>query len=455
MNSVYSLLERHGLITADQIESAAKRWTQKQAHDLRDELFEALSAEKAAVSSPKSDITIGKFRFFASASIRGDFGCEESYCRIAKAANLARYAALYCETVFVPVRLDMHEHGNEDNGAWFRSHLAGTVLSLNELRPASESGIVKLVPEGLFFCQNCEREASQNFTESAEVAKQFLLKNEKEFTAEYFPPNDDLPLPRVVIKGPEEYLEHGQIVRIYSMLPQWAQELQSQGGKTSSYQLGETEIRKSGVVRSILSALAGDAAFQHSYALRYGAKCLTNLEGQAQVLRAFNDDDYMAQCTSVLLANMTHSVPMLDELPIATAVRIRKEDPESFLRYRAAIGKVFSDYVESKKFVNPREAKGIYTDILLPEVLRLKAQVKSLRKSNIKEAAKKLTFSAAVVTIGLIGGLPAQIAAALKVAGTTNLLRDAHDIFSRADKSSSDVKNENFYFLLRLLEEKE
>ena len=108
MTKVYSLLEKKGLVTAEQVETSFRQWTSQQATGLRDELLDALEEDKAAVDSVPMDITGGEFRFFASSSIRGDYGCSLWGCRAAKAANLARYAALYCDSVIVPVRLDLH-----------------------------------------------------------------------------------------------------------------------------------------------------------------------------------------------------------------------------------------------------------------------------------------------------------------------------------------------------------
>jgi len=454
MSNVFAVLEEKGLVTGEQVESAFRSWSPKEAEEIRDSLWTALLADKKEVDEPASDLTAGEFRFFASSSIRGDFGCDEWGCRATKAANLARYAALYCETVIVPVRMNLHTD-SKHNPFVFKNELAGTILCLQQLRQASESGILRLVPDSLFLCPECAKEAGERFTSSVQAAQDFMLKNTDKFSVEYLPKDSEIPVVRLEVKGPEEYLEHGRVIMVFFETPEWLRNLGTGGVPESGYKFSPIEIEKTGVIASLLSNLVGDAGIQQYYGAYYGAKCLTNLPAQAHVLNTLNDDDFMAQCTSGLLANIAHSVPLLNELPTAVVARIRKEEPDAFIRYRAALGKIVKEYVKAKKNVGATEAKEIYSDLLLPEILRLRAQAKDFRKSKVAAAVKKCTFSAVAVTVGLFGGLPAQIASVLKVAGGSSLLRDLRDAVFDGDGARSEVRNDNFYFLLRVLDETE
>jgi len=375
-------------------------------------------------------------------------------CRAAKASNLARYAALYCDSVIVPVRLNQHATAETDD-FYFKEALAGSILCLQEFRPASEAGILNLVPDTLHFCSDCARDATERFTSTEKTAENFLLRNQEKFSVEYEPADSEMPLPRLQIKGPEEYIDHGRVIRLYWQEPDWIRSLGVGGAPKSRYRLSPLEVEKSGVVKSILSELSGDAAFQQAYSIKYGAKCLTDLPAQAEVLNIFNEDQRSVQRISSLLAGITHSVPILSELPTANALRIRKEEPDAFLRYRAALGRILMEYTGAERTIGPSEAKEIYADVLLPEILRLRLQAKNYRRSKLSATIKKCTFSAMVVTMGFFGGLPVQVAAALKAAGATNLLRDLHDAVGETAKAKSDIKNESLYFLVRVLDEAE
>ena len=169
------------------------------------------------------------------------------------------------------------------------------------------------------------------------------------------------------------------------------------------------------------------------------------------MLSVLNSDQYMAECNSGLLAQLTHAIPILDELPTATVVRIRNEEPDSFLRYRVALSKILTEYIKARKHVEPSEAKQIYADLLLPEILRLRSETKNYRKAKMAGAIKKGASSAIAVTLGLFGGFSPEVTAALIAAGVTGLL----DVVSENQKAKSEIRNENFYFLLKILDESE
>jgi hypothetical protein len=454
MSKIYDVLEEQGLVSSEQVEAAFRKWSLADAIAIRDEILGALEEDKQDSKSKREDISADEFKFFASSSIRGDYGCQTWGCRVAKAADLVRYAALYCDKVIIPISLDRHvTQGEEDTS--FKFDLAGSILCLQEFRPASEAGVLRLVPDELYFCAECAKAAAERYANSERSVEDFLLQNQTKFSMDYVPAGEETPLPLVEVRGPDELLEHGRLLAMYRNEPAWVSDLGSSGPPRRRYSLSPLEVEKTGIVRDLLHQLAADAAFQQIYTANHEAKYLTSLPAQAQAIEIASRNRDAAQRVASLLTAITHSVPILNELPTSSTIRIRREDPEAFLRYRSALGRILSEYVETERVIGASEAREIYADILLPEILRLRAKAKSHRESKLTSAIKKCTFSALVVTVGLFGGLPASVALALKAAGATNLLRDVHDAVSETPTTSSQIKDENLYFLVRVLEEAE
>ena len=214
-------------------------------------------------------------------------------------------------------------------------------------------------------------------------------------------------------------------------------------------------MRKSHLVAEIFNELAKDVAIEQVLGLKYDAKYLTNLPGEALVLSRFSSqDEYFAHCRNVLCAELTHVVPLLDDLPIRTILRVRADEHDAFIQYRAALNKIVSDYIKQRKVVGRKEAKEIYSDILLPEVLKLSTEARAVRRSTIKRATMKTLIAAGVIGVGVFGGfLPAQLADVIKAVGGVGLARELGEAFSSIEKNPTQIRNNNFYFLLRLSQE--
>src|SRR5437764_8442947 len=96
MNSTIAILEEHGLIDIDQSFPVLRKLTDKQLRKLLDKLDDSLTSELDTYEKPEG---LTPFSFLASASLRGDSGCTAIGCRINKARIIARYSALFCDSV--------------------------------------------------------------------------------------------------------------------------------------------------------------------------------------------------------------------------------------------------------------------------------------------------------------------------------------------------------------------
>jgi hypothetical protein len=449
MNRILEILENHGLVSTDSVEQLVNDWPMTDVYAVRDELDSALDQ---APEAPAAMTSINDpFNFVASASIRGDFGCFNWDCRLVKTRLLARYAALYTDKTVVPLPLGIFRGSEDEFGV--RDFLGGTILCVQHLRPLVEAGIVEFARREFPYCRHHLHRALPAYANIEKTARKLYLENEHLFSVYGQPPEDrEDDQPSFKIEGPREFLEHGTMWKITGEIPDWLKNWHLQ---ECERKFSKSMLRRSRLVASIFDELAQDLAVEQVLGLKYDAKYLTNLSGEAMMLSRFSSqDDYFDHCREVLCEELSHAVPLLEELPLRTILKVRAQEYDAFINYRAALNSIITGYIKERKTVGKKEAKEIYADILLPEVLKLNSQARAVRRSAVKRAAAKTLIAAGVVGLGVFGGfLPTQLAEVIKTVGGIGLVRELGEAFASIERNPSEIRNHNFYFLLRLNQE--
>jgi hypothetical protein len=150
--------------------------------------------------------------------------------------------------------------------------------------------------------------------------------------------------PTLYVKGPEEYIEHGGLARRLDEPPEWL-------ARTARFDKnGQVEVRgieKRLIVAQIFEDIADNVTFFLAYGTRRNARFVSDMAGETDFLEWLTDDERMT-AKSLALHELEHSVPVLADLPIATILRVRKEERDSFEAYRAAIGMISATIMLAK-----------------------------------------------------------------------------------------------------------
>jgi hypothetical protein len=435
MNSTIDVLERYGLITPERIRQHVNRLDMNEWNNLQSELKDTLHSQPDVVE-PEPDLT--PFNFMASSAIRGESGCDAESCRLQKVNMLARFAGLFCDKVVIPI----HFHALEEKPNNFdRVYFSTSLISLLEFRPLLENQIIRLV-QGLDVCPICTRH--QLLTDEMLIASERIMQ--------FYYPRFVLSKvtkagrDRLLLNGPEEFLEHG------SILPHAPYPFPISGLRHGK--LKRQFLEKSNYVERIFNRIIRETVLQQLYGARFNVKYLTSLPGEGLVLSSLQEDDQLAASSASLTAMLAHNIPLLSEVPIETVVRIRREDPEVFLNYRAAFQKILKDYISSKKQIGSAEAKELFQDVLEPEIRKMHVKASTERRSILKKSTAKIAFTCAAVGLGVHTGIiPSQMAQIIAAIGGFAVIGNLAE--SIASLNPSSVRNDNLYFLLRLKEETE
>jgi hypothetical protein len=453
MDKVINFLKEENLATPSRIEAGLLRGSISRVLQIQEKLDDILRPNFGVAEDLGPRSISDPFNFVASASIRGDRSCMIWECRHARIRNLARYAALYCDKVRIPLWIPRAAQIQRDdwNGRYI---FAGTLLSVLELRPIAEGGIIEFVPDYIQLCSDHLKQAIPSYPRIDEVRRRFLSKYLNRFHAEYEPPSKDVPEPTVRITGPSDFIEHGEGLRVLNRVPDWAPRMTGSVRNPKPLRLSSAAIRKSGLVDQLFNSMASDLYLQQFYGIQDDASYLTDLPGEAEFFRAVSHHEHIEASTVKLCSRLVHTVPLLAESSLDTVMRIRRQDHESFLVYRNTLMKIVRDYIKTQKIVSDREAREIYTDILQPEITKLSNQARIQRRAAGKKFAIKAGVSGVAIALGVWGGLlPAELAGLFKAVGGFNLLKEIGEALASMEKNPAEIRNHNLYFLLRLKEQ--
>jgi hypothetical protein len=394
---------------------------------------------------------IDPFTFMASASMRAESTCWDWDCRIQKLDFLGRYAALYANKITVP--LSLREPSEVRDIDWAKSLLLHSGLTLLRLRPLIDQGYV--VPAVMItrHCA-CTRDwigkMIQLTHDGADDAAHDLVKS---FHTVYQLP-DKSPTGRstIYVEGPEDFLEHGSLVQLFDEGPTWR-------ARNWRYnRLGKHDLggpRKLAVVQRIFHQIASDTTFYLAFARRNNARYLTDRRGEAFLLEMLTDDDDVAASSEAMSAYMRHSVPLLGDLPLATLLRIRKEERDSFIRYRSALQRLFTEAAKQKRRIGKLEAKEIYKQQIEPQILKMRSELHQEQRRQRKRLIGGLAALAASVGLGAFGGIVPLLAKAAVVGASAmvggRLLSKAAE--AKCEHGATLKETNDFYFLLKLTQE--
>jgi len=334
-----------------------------------------------------------------------------------------------------------------------RELLSQNLFALLLLRPLITGGIVFPV---VMRTQHCihEVEFAETMTEIVHDFAEFTAKDQlKKFKLTYERPDKSASgQPQIYLEGPEGYIEHGFLIRTLDEPPGWLP-------RTTRFDKdGRTEIRgahKRQLVTQIFDHIADNVSFYLAYGTRRNARFLSDMAGETDFLEWLTKDERLA-AKSLALRELEHAVPVLADLSVATILRIRKEERDSFEAYRMAVKKISAEIMSAGNRVSKKEAREMFRAAVEPELRRMDREVAAYRKSQGKRVLGGMASILAGVAIGAYAGLPTLVSAPLVATASVvggRLLSKAAE--SACEHGPESRQRNDLYFLLRLTQEAE
>ena len=450
MRKVFEALEAQGFLSEDDL-SRVKEISDKDVVKLHETLYSTVLDDQY----PKTNSDLNEpeemdpFSFVASASIRADSGCQEPECRIHKLDFLARFSALYATSLILPLQLTHPDDAKKIERV--RGQLYLTLTSMFVMRPLIEQGLATPVTMTTKHCEHVDafiRDMSEFVHQMASWAAK---DNSDLFTITYQQP-EHAPRRRstVYIEGPEEFLDHGELIYVFDETQQFRAKSWRYDAEGKVVLKGK---RKQFFLEQIFNTIENDTTFYLASGHQHRARLLTDRSGDAYLLDRLNQDKEL-QTASMAMELLSHSIPLLGDVPLSTVIRIRREERDSFEAYRRAITELTRNVLSEKGTHSTEELKEAFKTKLEPQIEKVRAEVNAERSRQSKRFALGISSVAAAVLMGACGGLPLLVKGALAGVATAS----GGSLLSKAAASvcehGSDLRLKNdLYFLLRLLNE--
>jgi len=138
-------------------------------------------------------------------------------------------------------------------------------------------------------------------------------------------------------------------------------------------------------------------------------------------------------------------LPVFDDVPIETLIKIRADEGDSFRRFRDALRMAAQDRLDATGVRDPSMvAAEIRRDVIDPELRRIDARLRSVSRSLAKKTASMITVGALSTTCGLLAGVAPGLAV---LAGITAMCGIAGTSASKNIEEREEVALSDFYFL--------
>ena len=473
MHEAIGILESYGIVQdADSL--LVTEIAGNKVERLHQELFSAIVAkqENDYYADLSAEQQLDPFTFLAGRSLGGDV-CSEFDCRINRLDMLGRYAALYSNQVILP--LPLTAPSNLDGPKDAIREISQTSLALLRLRPLVDAGIVYPVVRRSFHCEHTLKWC-EDMKRIVYKATDYMLKARvDDFVVKFqIPEKAPTGIPSIYIEGPEDFLEHGHRILLFGELPGWRLK------KWRFDKEGKVEVqglRKAAVLSGIFTGIGEDTSFYLAYGRNRNARLLTNLRGEAMLLSDLTSDIEVSASSAALNDCMYHTLPLLADLPISRLLAIRRDERDSFERYRIAIRQILMDVSQRRKRISKKDVRQLFQERIEPELAKMKSELYQERRRQRRRIGAGLSGLAAMaagVAMGAFGGIVPGVVAAATATGAASGIVPAiakaamavapgitgTSLLGKAAQSycehGATIKEKNdFYFLLRLTQEAE
>lgn len=435
---IFEILAKYGFKTLAHVAGISKLGP-KDAHELHELLWNTLY--RLQYEDIPANPGAAAFRFLASRHLRGDV-CHE--CRAQKLEFLGRFAALYSDIVIVPFSLTRASQTADLEVV--KAELRDAIESLILLRALILAGIVR---PAVMTTRNCCDFHAENLKEFSELthwlAEDIASDKLDKFAMYYKPPMRSGGHCELHIEGPRKYFEHGAMVWRLPSPPSWVAKSWRRKGDGRLI-VPPQKLRRTGIVQDLFESIANDTTFHFAYGSVWKAKYLTDLPGEAELLRGLRDNGPFAdqnRATSLISA-MTHALPFVGDLTIPEILKIRSEVSESFEQYRFALTAIIREH--SSERLTGREAVSICSDQLAPKIAKLENAISVERRGFRNRVIATSGIVGIVVALGLFNLMPSSAECGLLGGALTALTGMLAESRSPLPEAATD----DLYFLLRM-----
>ena len=146
---------------------------------------------------------------------------------------------------------------------------------------------------------------------------------------------------------------------------------------------------------------------------RRNARFLSDMPGETDFLEWIGDEATIAK-SKALRGIRARCSPVLADLPVATILRLRKQERDAFEAYRKAIEAISANIMSAEGRIFEKEAREMFRAAIEPELHRMQREMTSYRKS---QGRRVMSGVASIVARGSDRSISASEAASFGTFG--------------------------------------
>lgn len=417
------------------------------------DITELLTNEMSSVTET-TDRTA--FVHSASLSLGGSReACMELGCRSSKVDQLARFALMYSDRVYINNFFADYSHIKDSfSGDIIKRTFFHDLIIAVLLRPLVEMGSIVFFTPPAHTCTQCW--AEQSFGPDA---GRRLMAEYKRLEKEYFS-HTSVKLKKenngyeLTCEGPEPYYEHGSLATPLSNLPEplsASKQIINRLGKGEEVTLSEGMRRKLAVHKQFVGQVMNNISYELTTSQILKTSFLTDKPMHISILNSLSSDMNIEKRNSIALKHLTSMVPFIDELEIKDLIKLRKREEEAFIQYRSALNEAIDEFRLNKSGFTENDARSLYSDVIAPRLSALEQRTQHAKRDLLSKGYRPLIAVTAAISFGLYTGfIPAEIAEIAKVIGFTKVAADILEKIMAFGDAEKTIKSDELYFLWKV-----
>jgi hypothetical protein len=423
------------------------------------ELLDLLDLTTAATALPDQPIR-ATIRTHVASFVMGGCGdeCVNFHCRLRDLDELARFAALYSDQVII------HNYLATSAPSWghlgsvdtpeSRRRVADDIQLLLHIRPLIRSGRILLLTPTANLCPYCY--AHKVFGTKADQRLRRAMRLlagqlRRDMTVEFYKDEDGYAAAchgtRNLFRHESHVMSFDALPSPFSARPRLANRVEA-GDVVALSRSVATEL---GLHKDLAEDVLCSLRYQMSVADTIRASFTSNREVDIKVLSLVSDDSEIDRRNAIAARHLKSIVPFLPEVPVADLLRLRQREGDAFVRYRAALDSVLTEFTGEGSTLSDRRAQAIYADIIQPELASLNSRVKDAKRDLIKAPLAAIAGASAALIFGVyLGMLPAELGEAAAALGLSKAVYDAAAKAAEIADVQRAIRPERFYFLWKV-----
>lgn len=395
--------------------------------------------------------------FSHSASLNlGGSSIECSYidCRIQRIDNLARFALMYSDKVFISsffsgyVDLDSNVDLN-----LAKKNFYDDLLVIQKIRPLVEKGIIEFFAPEVNVCFSCQARsflgdsAGKKLDSSYKKLQLDYLLN-MSVKAERTPDGYDFNC-----KGPAPYFDHEMVRRAFHVpdslikRPSILKKLK----KGDIVPISKTMIKDLGLHIERAHLIVTNAIFGLATSNCLNTTFLTENDLHIQFLNSLHSSVEVSRRNLIAQKYLTSIVPFVEDVELKNLIKLRHREEEAFILYRQALNNAIDNLISNSGSFSEKDAQSLYADVIAPSLAHLDIKIKRAKKDLVSKPLRSLTGIVGIISFGLLTGLvPSDISEIVKTLGLIKFGSDfIKDVMALGDNDKS-IKSDHFYFLWKV-----